>query len=106
VELHGTKGSLCVSDKQGYEASVYVCLHGEDAWREVAVGRMDSAPNWAGGIADVADAVRESRLPRLAAPQATHMLEVMLSIEQSAREGGRPIEITHRFAAPRPLPPG
>ncbi len=102
VELHGTKGSLYLSDKQSYDASVRVCLRGEDAWREVAVGGMDSAPNWAGGITDVADAVREGRPPRLAAAQATHVLEVMLGIEQSAREGGRAIEITHGFADPRP----
>ncbi len=102
VELHGTKGSLYLSDKQSYDASVYVSLRGEDTWHEIPAGVTDSAPNWAGAIADLAEAAREGRSPRLAAAQATHVLEVMLGIEQSAREGGRPIEITRRFAAPRP----
>lgn len=103
VELHGTAGSLWLSDKQSFDAVVRVCMRGEKEWREVALPGPTAAPNWARAVVDLVEAVREERQPRVSAAQAAHVLEVMLGIEQSARDGGRPIDITRRFAPPTPL---
>jgi predicted dehydrogenase len=102
VEVHGTAGSLWLSDKQSYAAVVRVCLRGEKDWRDIAIVGAEEAPNWAAGIADVVAAVGEGRGPRLSAEQAAHVLEVMIGVERSADEGGCPVAITRRFTASPP----
>jgi predicted dehydrogenase len=103
VEIQGTLGSLWIDDFHRFDAAVRVCLRGESAWREIALLGPEAAPNWARAIVDLAEAVQERRPPRASAEQAAHVLEVALGIEQSAREGTRPVEITRRFAPPVPL---
>jgi predicted dehydrogenase len=103
VEMQGAIGSLWIDDFHRFDAGVHVCLRGESAWRQVAVPGPEAAPNWARAIVDLAEAVEERRQPRMSAEQAAHVLEVMLGIEQSAREGTRPVEVTRRFARPVPL---
>lgn len=103
IELHGTAGSLWLSDKQSFDAELHACMRGEREWRAVATPGADAAPNWAHSIADLADAVRTGRSPRLSAQQATHVLEVMLGVERSAREDGHGIEVTRGFSTPQPL---
>jgi hypothetical protein len=39
----------------------------------------------------------------VSAEHAAHVLEVMLGIEQSARESGHAIDISRRFVPPAPL---
>jgi hypothetical protein len=92
-----------LSDKQHVDATVRVCLRGENEWRDVAVPGPDAAPNWARSIVDLAEAVREDRRPRVSAEHAAHVLEVLLGMEQSARESGRAMDISRRFVLPAPL---
>ena len=103
VEMHGSDGSLWLDDFHRFDATVRVCRRGEEEWRTIPPRDLQAAPNWARAIVDVAEAAREGRCPRMAAEQAAHVLEVMLGIEQSAREGTRGIEIARRFAPPPPL---
>ncbi len=103
VELHGSDGSLWLDDFHRFDATVRVCLRGEEEWRTVPPRDPQAAPNWARAIVDLAEAAREGRRPRMAAEQAAHVLEVMLGIEQSAREGTREIAIARHFAPPPPL---
>jgi len=103
VELHGSDGSLWLDDFHRFDAAVRVCMRGEEEWRAIPPRDPQAAPNWARAIVDLAEAAREGRRPRMAAEQAAHVLEVMLGIEQSAREGTREIAIARRFAPPLPL---
>ncbi len=103
VELHGSDGSLWLDDFHRFDAAVRVCMRGEEEWRALPPRDPRAAPNWARAIVDLAEAAREGRRPRMAAEQAAHVLEVMLGIEQSAREGTREIAIARRFAPPLPL---
>lgn len=103
VEMHGTTGSLWIDDFHRFDAAVRVCLRGESEWSGIDVPGPHVAPNWARAIVDLAEAARERRRPRVAAEQAAHVLEVMLGIERSAREGTHGIDIARRFAPPTPL---
>jgi predicted dehydrogenase len=61
--------------------------------------RMD----WCRGVADMAEAVRDGRKPRLAPDFCLHVTEVALAISASAEQPG-PIPITTRFEPVDPMP--
>nr|WP_260581764.1 hypothetical protein [Sphingopyxis sp. PET50] len=115
MEIYGTEGSLISPDANffigGYlqaEKARYSVRDGE--WQDVP-GQADEDEVDMGfaplggprglGVADMALAIAEGRAPRASAELALHILEVILAIEVSAREG-RAVEVESR--APRPLP--
>jgi len=113
IELHGTKGSLRLPDPDTFGGIVAFSDHG-GAWDETdtstlpcgAVNWPVDAPDRANyrmlGLADLARAVIEGRLPRASGDLALHVLEIMEAILKAGETGMAQV-IPGTSAQPREL---
>ena len=86
IEIYGTEGSLRVPDPNMFTGVIEVWQRGEDAWREVAPMFSENVGRGM-GVADMADAIRTGRQHRASDAIAEHVLDAMLSFEESAEQG-------------------
>jgi predicted dehydrogenase len=116
MEIYGDEGTLISPDVNffigGYlaaEKAIYSVRDG--AWQDVPGQGDESEIDMAFaplggprglGLADMALAIAEGRTPRASAELALHVLEAILALEMSAREG-RAVEIESRTSRPLPL---
>jgi len=107
IELYGTKGSLVVPDPNGFGGTVKLFDRNnrEAGWKEVPPVNVSDKNSRGIGAADMAKAIMEGRPHRASAEMATHVLEIMLSIEESARQA-RAVSIKSRFERPAALTKG
>ncbi|RSM50473.1 oxidoreductase [Actinoplanes sp. ATCC 53533] len=87
IELYGSKGSLSVPDPNHFAGDVRLFTAGAEAW-----GVLPPRAGYAGagrgvGLLDLAEALTEDRPHRTGADVALHVLDVMESMEASARCG-------------------
>ena len=103
VEIHGTKGSLCLSSPVGFNTPLKFAPIGEKEWQPVPlVAEPFEGVEWARGMLDMADALRSGRPLRCTGAQANHILDVCLSILDAAETGAtKALETT--FEQPQPL---
>lgn len=100
-ELHGNRGSLVLGDPNWFDGSVR--LHGlEGDWTEVPF-TADPSIGRGIGLADLIEAIRLDRPARASGALASHVLDVLLSIEEAAATG-HPVGIESRCERPAPLP--
>ena len=104
IELYGTKGSLVVPDPNGFGGAVKLFDkdNGAAGWREVPPVNMSARNSRGIGAADMARAIMEGRPHRASGQMASHVLEVMLAVEQSARRG-KAVKIASSFERPEAL---
>jgi predicted dehydrogenase len=87
VELYGATGSLSLPDPNYFDGDVRHFAAGGDAWT-VLPPRAGYADAGRGvGLLDLAEALAEDRPHRAAADVALHVLDVMESMQASARSG-------------------
>jgi predicted dehydrogenase len=101
IEIYGTEGSLSIPDPDGYEGRVLLRQAGWTQWREAEGPRFPAGRGI--GLADLALAARAGGRPRADGRLARHVLDVLLSVLESAEHGG------HRDVAsscPRPTAVG
>jgi predicted dehydrogenase len=101
LELHGTAGSMLIGDPNTFDGPVRI--HGITGdWADVplvthgAIGRGI-------GLADLIEAIRLDRPARASGALASHVLDVLLGIEEAA-SSGQPVGIDSRVERPAPLP--
>ncbi|GMA23517.1 oxidoreductase [Luteimicrobium album] len=103
-ELTGDSGALRVP-VSGFDGPTEL-LDGEDrthSWTtEPARGRPRSR---GAGVVDLARAIRTGDPVRCGGELAYHVLDVLVSIEESASAGGTPVAVTSTAGRPRPVPP-
>ena len=58
------------------------------------------------GVLEMARAIRAGRAPRASGELAYHVLDVLLSIEESAARGGAPVTVGSSAVVVPPLEPG
>ena len=105
IEIHGTEASLKVPDPNTFGGPVFVASAPSADWEDVPLA-FPHADNFRGiGAADLAVALRENRPNRCSGDLAYHVLDVMIALEDSAREG-RHITLDSTCAQPAPLPLG
>lgn len=94
IEVHGTEGSLSVPDPNGFDGAVD--LHRADGeWVTLPVSAGYVGAGRGTGLSDLADALAAGRPHRASAEVARHVLDVMLTLLDSAREGaGLPVRST------------
>lgn len=103
IEIHGVKGALRMESATGFNSEVKVCLIGEKEWKPLPlVAPGQPGVDWSRGIVDMADAIRHRRPPRCTGEQAHHILDICLSILESA-EKGRRVKLSSTFARPEPV---
>ncbi len=107
AQLFGVDGVLSLPDPNTFGGPVRVRLHGDAlGWREVPLGHhhTDGCDNCRGlGVAEMAAAIRSGEKPRASGEVAFHVLDVMQTMTESAREG-RHLEVRSSFRRPPPLP--
>jgi len=105
VEVYGTEGSLSVPDPNTFGGAVLVRRSDDEEWNPVELTHGYSENSRGLGLADLADAVRNSRPHRASADLARHVLEAMHGIHVAARSGS-PYNMTTRVTRPEPMPEG
>jgi predicted dehydrogenase len=105
IEIYGTEGSLSVPDPNTFNgpARVFRPHQPEAGWQELPLISPYHGESRGIGAADLALAIRGVR-PHVATGElATHVLDVMLSIEESAREHTQ-IDLVTTVERPAMLP--
>jgi predicted dehydrogenase len=103
IEFHGDRASMFLSTTLWSNGSVQVCPFGQSEWTEVPlVAKPYEGIEWARGVCELADAVREGRPQRATGEQAAHVVEIIAGMMESARTGA-PVPITSRFTPPQPV---
>lgn len=102
LEIHGTEGTLALSDPNTFGGPVRLRGLDDDEWieRPLRFARVDELRGL--GAADLAYAVREDRAPRASGTLALHVLDVMQTLLESA-EQRRTLPVRHSAERPDPL---
>jgi predicted dehydrogenase len=103
LELTGTLGSLVLPDPNRFDGATEVHLIGSDAPAQVPADGHTATRGT--GVLDLARSIRSGEPERASGELAFHVLDVMLSIEESVA-GGHTVAVESTVAAPAPLPAG
>jgi predicted dehydrogenase len=89
IELYGTGGSIKVPDPNTFGGPVERILAGEkkQGWQAIELTRPYSENSRGIGVADLAQAIIDSRPHRACGSLASHVLEVMHAFEESSKSG-------------------
>ncbi|MFI6080764.1 Gfo/Idh/MocA family protein [Streptomyces sp. NPDC051217] len=86
IEVHGTEGSLSVPDPNGFDGPVELHRAGGE-WERLPVSGGYRDAGRGTGLADLATALAGDRPHRASGELARHVLDVMLTLLDAAREG-------------------
>lgn len=93
LEVYGTQGSISLPDPNRFDGTSKLWTVEERTWREMTVTEPYTSSlrfgNRGLGVAELAGAVRQGRLPRASGDLALHVLEVLEGITRSAETGQR-----------------
>lgn len=103
IEIYGSKGTLRVPDPNTFGGVPELKIGKDGEWQEIELTH-DYAQNSRGiGVSDMADAVRGNGAFRASGTLALHVLDVMESLHDSARQRTY-MDITHQCDRPEPMP--
>jgi predicted dehydrogenase len=102
-EVMGTEGTLSVPDPNTFGGPVLVRTRQDQDWRALPVEGSEAGRGL--GVLEMARAIRAGRAHRASGALATHVLETMTAIADSA-ERGEFREIRTTVPQPEALPPG
>ena len=103
IEVHGTKGSLHLSSPVGFNSALKFAAIGDKDWTPVPpIAEGFAGVDWARGLLDMADAIRNDRPLRCTGEQANHILDICLSILAAAETGETKVLET-TFQQPEPV---
>ena len=104
LEYHGDAGRIWTGDFQNFDAPVE-CAVGAEKYRRVPpLRRPYRGVEFARGVEDLADAIRENRPHRATGEHAAHIVEVVVAIQRSIEAKGRSITVKSDFSPPAPMP--
>ena len=90
IEIHGTEATLAVPDPNTFGGRVQLRHARDREWTDVPVERAHREPTSRGiGLADMAWAMRSGRPHRASGELASHCVDVMQSLLDSAQKGRR-----------------
>jgi predicted dehydrogenase len=102
IEFHGDKGSLFLSDWQGFDATVEVAEFSQSYTPVPLVKEAYHGTEWCRGLLDLADAITEGTPQRITGTQAAHVVDILSAVKTSFEEG-HPVEINSTFSQPLPM---
>jgi predicted dehydrogenase len=84
IEIYGTEGTLSLPMPHEWDGEIQIKLHGDQDWAVLPT----PGPEYVRGIGvvDMAQAIRDGRLPRASGTAAYHVLEVLSALETSSTE--------------------
>ena len=102
VEFHGEKGTLILSGSHNFNAGVEVRTVEDSEWRSIPyVAEPFPGVEWGRALFEMAESIRTGTPQRCTGQQANHVLDICLSILDSA-EQGCPISVDSTFSPPPP----
>ena len=102
IEIHGDDASLSLASAADFSADVLVSVGKKDWEKQPLVKEGAQGTDWARGLVDLHEALRDNRPQRATAEQATHVIETIAGIQKSAQTG-RAVTIRSRFDPPPPM---
>jgi len=102
VEVSGTTGTIALPDPNTFDGESVVFDGTDDGRRVPAVGSKSSRGT---GVAEMAQAIRAGRPERATGAQAYHILDVMVSIAESASRG-ETVTVESSLEKGSPVPEG
>jgi len=87
IEIYGTEGSIKVPDPNGTGGPVWVHRAASGKWLEVPLTHGYTEGSRGIGVADMAYAMRTGRPYRANGDVAFHVVDIMQSIHEAARDG-------------------
>ncbi len=104
IEIHGSKDSIVFTDPNSYTGLIKLKREEDETWREISPMHCTQCGRGI-GIADMADVILHNRETFRASEQlALHVMDIMLSILESASQG-KFMELQTSCTIPAPLPP-
>lgn len=105
VEIAGTEGTLSLPDPNMFEGELRIWRDGmfEESDAEV-VPAVGSTFSRGAGVVELARAIRAGRPERASGEFAFHVLDLMVSLQQSAETDGAAVEIASTVTVPPALP--
>jgi predicted dehydrogenase len=105
IEIYGSEGTLSVPDPNTFGGPVKLWKLETKAWEEVPLLPLRAENSRSLGVADMAYALRSGRPHRASGALAYHVLDLMHSVHDAAREG-RHVEVASSCERPAPMPLG
>ena len=105
IEIYGSEGSLSVPDPNSFGGPVKLRRGSAETWTEMPLSHGYEEQNRGVGVADMVYALRSGRAHRASGELTYHVLDVMLSIEESSGSGRR-VTLESSCSRPAPLPLG
>jgi predicted dehydrogenase len=103
IEIYGTEGSLTMAHSYPFDAEVKFRGLDDKDWRPVPhVAPPSAGVDWSRGLVDMFDALRNGTPLHCTGQQALHILDICLTILESAEEG-RAKSLTTTFAPSPPM---
>jgi predicted dehydrogenase len=103
IEIYGTKGTLSVNDPNEFGGEILVRGENDEKWQTVPYSHGYTENNRGLGVAEVAQSIREGKIPRISSNLTHHVLEIMHGIIISA-ETGKQYKMTTKCVRPEPMP--
>jgi predicted dehydrogenase len=103
IEIQGTEATLAVPDPNTFGGRVQLRARADTEWREIPVERAHAEQSRGIGLADMAWAMRTGRPHRASGALASHCVDVMQSLVESAQKGRR-LKIASKVERPAALP--
>ena len=105
IEIYGSEGTLAVPDPNTFGGPVMLWRPDEKEGESISLLPLRDKNSRSLGIADMAHALRSGRAHRANGEMAYHVLDLMHTIHDAAREG-RHIEMASTCTRPAPMPLG
>ena len=100
IEIHGTDGSLWLESAAPFNARLRLCKPGQREWTDLPyVAEPQAGVDYARGLRDLAEAIRNGRAPGAPATAAYHVLDICLSA-LAAAESGQTVRVKSTFDSP------
>lgn len=105
IEIYGTEGTLGVPDPNGFGGPVLIKRAGAKEWSEVPLTHAYAEQSRGLGLAEMVRSIQTGRPHRASGELAYHVLDVMLSFNESSATGQH-LAIQSRCERPAPMPMG
>jgi len=103
IEIYCTDGTLSVPDPNMFDGEVRLRPSGGKSWRKIASTHGYAENSRGLGVADMIRAIDTGRPHRASGEMTFHVLDVMQSVLESAREG-RQVDVGSRCERPARMP--
>jgi predicted dehydrogenase len=103
IEFHGDAATLHLASAHDFDAAVQTRLFGTPEWvDEPLVKKASPGVEWARGLVELCDAIRQDRPQRATGEQAAHVVEVIAGVHKAAKTG-KPVAMKSTFDRPEPM---